>query len=390
MPNITPFVPKEPLVKQPKKTRYSYSRLDKYTECGYRYKLVYEDKNYISEAGVAAAVGTLIHYIEESIANKIIAGEEIDYDALRKEMYEIDIPEKEPEYDADGNKKKGSEGGIYGVNRLQKMFQEEFFELDNNGTSYFTKCEEYRERGIYRLENYMKAHPELSIVAVEKEFTVEYKGNIIHGYIDRILFDSSTREYIIEDIKTKGKPFPEDKLKTPLQFVVYSLAVAKLYGLYGYPTRFNYDLPFCDMRQAAGTPGVMNRGFKKMDSIFAGIKAKDFVPHPSPLCHWCEFSPTNPNQPPKGKGLCPYYSLWSPGGSHKAWECDHKWEGNEAHEAIMEQFRVECGEPATPAQVVHDFDFSDEAEPPAEEKPKPAKKPKQPIGGRDPFGGLDF
>ena len=381
MVKITPFVPKEPLVKEPKKTQYSYSRLDKYVECGYKYKLVYEDRNFISETGVAAAVGTLVHYIEETIANHIIKGEKIDYDALKKEFYEIDIPEKAPEYDADGHKKKGSEGGIYGVNKLQKMYGEEFFELNQDGVSYFTKCEEYRESGIYRLEKYMNAHPELRIVAVEKEFFAEYKGRLLHGYIDRILFDTSTKEYILEDIKTKGKPFKEDKIKTPLQFVVYSIAAAKMFGLFDFPTRFNYDLPFCDMRQPAGTKGVMARGFKKLDAVFAGIEAKDFPPGPSPLCHWCEFSPTNPKQPEAGKGMCPYYSKWTPDGTHKAWEVDHKWQGQEAHEAIMDQYRRELGEPDTPAQVAKDFDFSDEPEE-NKEVDKPADD--------DPWGGFVF
>ena len=352
---LVPFVPKEPKIKEPKKTQYSYTRLDKYTECGYRYKLVYEDKNYISETGIAAAIGTLVHYIEETIANCIIEGKPIDYEALRKEFYNVNIPEKEPEYD------------LYGIKAIQEKFQAEFFELDADGSSYFTKCEQYRESGIYRLERYLKQHPNLRLVAVEKEFTVEYKGHIIHGYIDRIMFDNDTQEYVIEDIKTKGKPFRDDKLKTPLQFVVYSLAVRQMYGLLDYPTRFYYDLPFCDIRQEAGTKGVMNRGFKKMDSIFAGIEAKEFKPGPSPLCHWCEFSPTNPNQPEKGRGLCPYYSLWSPDGSHKAWECAHRWAGPEGHEAVMEEFRRELGEPGVSSQVAHDFDF-EEAKPAA---PKP-------------------
>ena len=361
---------KPPKIKEPKKTQYSYTRLDKYLECGYRYKLVYEDKNFISETGVAAAVGTLVHYIEESIANSIIKGEKIDYEALKKEFYEINIPEKTPEYDAEGHKKKGSEGGIYGVKAIQSKYQAEFFELDANGSSYFTKCEEYKDHGIYRLERYLQAHPELSIVAVEKEFNVDYKGRILHGYIDRILFDNSTQEYVLEDIKTKGKPFPDKKLVTPLQFVVYSYAVAKTYGLADYPTRFNYDLPFCDLRQAAGTKGVMNRGFKKLDSIFNGIEGKDFVPGPSPLCYWCEFSKTNPNQPEKGKGLCPYYSLWTPDGAHKAWETDHRWEGLDAHDVIMIEFLKEIGEPTASDGVMKDFDFQE-------------KK-------GDPFGGLDF
>ena len=107
----TPTV-KEPKIKEPKKTQFSYTRLDQYDDCAYKYRLKYEEKNYIDETGVAAAVGTLIHYIEETIANCIIKGEEIDYPALRKLLYEVDIPEKEPEYDSDGNKKKGSEGGI--------------------------------------------------------------------------------------------------------------------------------------------------------------------------------------------------------------------------------------------------------------------------------------
>jgi len=373
----TPTV-KEPKIKEPKKTQFSYTRLDQYDDCAYKYRLKYEEKNYIDETGVAAAVGTLIHYIEETIANCIIKGEEIDYPALRKLLYEVDIPEKEPEYDSDGNKKKGSEGGIYGVKKLQQMYKDEFYELDENGSSYYNKCVEYRDHGIHRLEDYMKAHPELKIVAVEKEFHAEYKGHALHGYIDRILYDEDKREYVLEDIKTKGKPFKEEKIKTPLQFVVYSYALKNMLGLYDYPTRFNYDLPFCDMRQAAGTKGVMNRGFKKLDAIFAGIEAKDFPPGPSPLCYWCEFSPTNPKQPEAGKGMCPYYSLWTKGGTHKAWETDRKWAGAEAHEAIIEQYRRECGEPTAPLQVVKDFGF---------DEPAAAPKPEKPA---TPWGDFDF
>lgn len=365
---------KEPKVRKPKKTQFSYTRLDQYDECAYKYRLKYEEKNFISEMGVAAAVGTLVHYIEETIATHIIKGEAIDYDALKKLFYEIDIPEKTPEYDANGNKKKGSEGGIYGVKKLQEMYGDEFFELDDNGSSYYSKCVEYRDRLIYRLENHMKAHPELEIVAVEKEFFAEYKGHALHGYIDRVLYDKNAKEYVLEDIKTKGKPFPSKDLATPLQFVVYSYALTKMLGLLDYPVRFNYDLPFCDMRQAAGTKGVMTRGFKKLDKIFAGIEAKDFPPGPSPLCYWCEFSPTNPKQPEAGKGMCPYYSLWTKGGTRKAWETDRKWAGAEAHDAIMEQYRKECGEMTAPLQVAKDFGFDE----PATDAPA------------DPWGGFDF
>ena len=356
---------KDPKIKGPKKTRYSYSRLDKYCECGYRYKLTYEDGNYIDEPGVAAAVGTLVHHIEEKIAGYIMAGEPIPYDDLRREFFEIDVPEKEPEYDSSGHKKKGSEGGIYGVNVLKGKSGGDFFELDSQGTSYFAKCQEYATSGIYRLQKYMDSHPELEIVDVEKEFFCEFNGFALHGYIDRVLRDKETGEYILEDIKTRGKPFDEEKLKTPLQFVVYSIAAAKEYGLSEYPTRFNYDLPFCDIRQAAGTKGCLNRGFKKLEKIFSGITSKQFVPHPSPLCHWCEFCDTNPHQPEAGKAMCPYYSLWTPDGKHKAYETNHKWEGEEAHDRILEEYRAKKGRSKASAGVLEDFGLDKPSMPPA-------------------------
>lgn len=356
---------KTPSVKKPKKTQYSYSRLDKYCECGYRYKLTYEDGNYIDEPGVAAAVGTLVHHIEEEIAGYIMAGEPIPYDDLRKEFFEINIPEKKAEYDSSGHKKKGSEGGIYGVNELKKRYVSEFFELDNQGTSYFAKCQEYATSGIYRLQKYMDSHPELEIVAVEKEFFCEFNGFALHGYIDRVLRDKETGEYILEDIKTKGKPFDESKLKTPLQFVVYAIAAAKEYGLSDYPTRFHYDLVFCDMRQDAGTKGCIARGFAKLEKIFSGITSKQFVPHPSPLCYWCEFCDINPHRPEAGRAMCPYYSLWTPGGAHKAYETNHKWEGPEAHEAILEEYRSSNGLAQASAGVMEDLGIKKPAKPAA-------------------------
>ena len=94
-----------------------------------------------------------------------------------------------------------------------------------------------------------------------------------------------------------------------------------------------YDLPFLDRKQQAGTAGFMQRGLKKLDSLFTGIEGRNYEAGPSPLCAWCSFSPTNPEQPEEGKLLCPYYSLWTR--ENKTHSVAHKWQGLEKHEAIM-------------------------------------------------------
>jgi len=99
---------------------------------------------------------------------------------------------------------------------------------------------------------------------------------------------------------------------------------------------FNYDLPFCDMRQSAGTKGWLKRGMTKIEKNLANIDKQDWTPSPSPLCYWCPFSATNPNQPEEGKRLCPYHSLWTR--QNSTYECLNKWEGIENHEKVMEHY----------------------------------------------------
>ena len=56
------------------------------------------------------------------------------------------------------------------------------------------------------------------------------------------------------------------------------------------------------------------------------------------VCHWCEFCPTNPNQPQEGKNLCPYHSCWTKKGDTVKSAIMH-WQGLENHEAILENYK---------------------------------------------------
>lgn len=161
---------------------------------------------------------------------------------------------------------------------------------------------------MFRLYDHIMRNPNLEIVGIEQEFNLDLHGYIFHGFIDRVFKDKFTGHIYIEDIKTWTKPKEEKELVTPLQFVFYTLAAKELYKVDESEISCAYELPLCDIKQPAGTKGFVNRGIKKIDKILEEIKSGDFEPSPSPLCHWCIFSETFPNQPEEAKKLCPYYS----------------------------------------------------------------------------------
>ena len=311
------------------KVKYSYSRLNTYESCGWKYKLTYEDKHYLYTDSLAADLGTLIHYIEEQIAINIINHEKINYDKLKEDFININIPKSSP-YD--------TKGGVYGIKYLKEKYFEDFYKVNELGQSYDTKTQDYLRTGIYRLEKMINENPSLEIKSVEQYFQIQFNHFILSGYIDRILYNKDTGEYSVVDIKTKDHPFRDEDLVTPLQLVIYSLALESMYGVDPNTVSCVYDLPLCNMRQKAGTKGFIERGKKKLNKIFSGIEDKNFTPKPSALCYWCAFSHTNPNQLPEGQNLCPYYSLWKPGGAIKAYEVANKWEGMDKHDEIMLKF----------------------------------------------------
>ena len=63
--------------------RFSYSKISCYGQCKFKYKIKYEDKNFIYNATIATDFGTLIHETEEAIAKAIQEGAAINYIALK-------------------------------------------------------------------------------------------------------------------------------------------------------------------------------------------------------------------------------------------------------------------------------------------------------------------
>lgn len=292
--------------------KYSYSKLETYEGCPFKYFLKYIEKHNVFCENVATAFGKLIHATEESIANSIKAHEPINYVKLKNDF-------------------------ILKLQEIKHKYPTDFMALDKSDRTYQDKAYFYLETGIYRLENFMKAHPTYEVVGAEISFKFLFKDSVpFGGFIDRVFRDTATNKYIIQDIKTYAVPVEHDKLVTPLQFVVYALAAKELYGATADQIICQYDLPLCDLTQDAGTAGFVNRGINKISKLFGGIGDKDFAPKPTPLCHWCEFCSHNENAPWEVKLLCPYFSHWTK--EVKDFSKENEWAGMENHAAILEAY----------------------------------------------------
>ena len=57
---------------------YSYSKIETYEQCHYKFKLKYKDKKFLSQDTPAIAMGLLIHKVNEIITSQILGGQKID------------------------------------------------------------------------------------------------------------------------------------------------------------------------------------------------------------------------------------------------------------------------------------------------------------------------
>ncbi len=327
-------------VKAPK---MSYSKANTYEQCPWKYYLTYVLGNYFFTDNIASEFGTLVHFIEQTIFNTIKEGKEIDYEKMKEDFQNINIPKKD---------KWDTEGGIFGINILKEKYKKDFYEPDSMGQSFYSRSLDYMAIGMYRLEKYLKDNPQLTPFAAEKYFSITLDGYVFSGHIDRIFYDTSSDTYIIEDIKTKTKSFKDNELTTPLQFLIYCVGLHESLEIEYENMSCKYDLPFLNMKQDAGTKGFIKRGLTKMHKILESINQHMWEPSPSPLCYYCSYCNQNPNQPEGAENLCPYYCQWTP--DDKTLEVVYKWEGMDNHSQVLERFKSNYGKNI---KITDEFDF---------------------------------
>ena len=285
----------------PIKERLSYSRIDCFKSCEYKYKLKYINKNYTDDSSLALRIGTILHLgLEFKYLNKFSNKEILD---IVKNGY---IEDNE---------------NIIGLNELKEEYPFEWEEEDKFGRTYDEKIKLYESRIMEDIES------EWECIGCEVDFNILFENKaVIHGFIDRVDRHKETGELRVVDYKSSKKPYDKKDLATPMQMYIYALACKEMYG--EFPSEFMYDMILIGEKQKAMTKGWEKRGDKALKKLIDQLivhnenNNKNMKPSASPLCFWCSYSDTNPNAT-NGKGLCEYNLLWTP--ENKIWKKNKEW-----------------------------------------------------------------
>lgn len=269
--------------------KLSYSAIDQFSQCKYRYWLHYEEKNYPKQHAIALSLGSFLHAILEQKGKALIQG---------KQPY---TKEEAIKYSADD------------FNALKADFFEELATPDKDGRTYDDKLNTFWNNYEREMQGGWK------VFGCEKEFYFTYKDSyILHGFIDRV-DQNSSGEFRVTDYKSARTIFSPKQRAYSMQMFIYALGMYVNYGRL--PKDFQYDFLFFDFDDSRIMPAL-----NKKDSLDKCAEAFDerlteitncktsgaYIPTTSPLCYWCDFCNNNPNADHATKGLCPYYCLWMP------------------------------------------------------------------------------
>ena len=293
--------------------KYSYSGLSVLKQCPYQFNLKYNANKRSEESTLALQLGTLLHYVLEQKGKTIRNKVEVDYDILRNILMNGTTETDDKTQEA-----------IKGLTALKKEYWETWGIADTEGRTYDEKIKLF----MNVLETEMQKEQEWTPCLFEHPFEFVYDNKIIlHGFIDRVDINMDNGQYRVVDYKTNKKPFPDKDLPTALQFGIYALAILNEFGIL--PVEYQYRLILLDQEQYALSSGWENRFISAMDKLLKLLdeckESNEWIPKPTPLCHWCSFCWTNPDAK-EYKAECPYYSKWTP--NNKTFEVNQVYDAD--------------------------------------------------------------
>lgn len=283
--------------------KVSYSQYGMYSTCQQQYKLKYVDKLGESSANIHTIFGSAMH---ETIQHFL----DVMYNVTKKQALTINL-----------------EGMLY--DKLVEHFTNEKDKMEGRFPCTKEELDEFFEDGKLILEYFTKKLDKLysksgfELVAIEQMLNAEVKPGVnFVGFIDVLLKDKTTQEYIIIDLKTSTRGWNKyqknDKVKTS-QMLLYKKFYSEKYDIPLDKIKVEYQILKRKLWESAdfsvpriskfvpanGKPSV-NRAWDGflgfVNNVFGEngeIIQTDFPTNKGKHCDWCEF---------KERNLCP---LWN-------------------------------------------------------------------------------
>lgn len=283
--------------------KVSYSQYGMYSTCQQQYKLKYVDKLGESSANIHTIFGSAMH---ETIQHFL----DVMYNVTKKQALTLNL-----------------EGMLY--DSLVEHFTNEKDKMEGRFPCTKEELDEFFEDGKLILEYFIKKLDKLysksgfELVAIEQMLNAEVKPGVnFVGFIDVLLKDKTTQEYIIIDLKTSTRGWNKyqknDKIKTS-QMLLYKKFYSEKYDIPLDKIKVEYQILKRKLWEAAdfpvpriskfvpanGKPSV-NRAWDGflgfVNNVFGEngeIIQTDFPTNKGKHCDWCEF---------KERNLCP---LWN-------------------------------------------------------------------------------
>lgn len=271
----------------------SYSQINEYLTCPYKWYLKYSQGISFDEKRVALSYGTCVHaLLEEWLkSNRTMPKEQLCklWDKLAEEEQ---IPWTSLYEEAVGTSQ---------VVELIVRISELYYKPESECTPFEKMLRMVQVAGVEEPINIpiKLLHP---VTIQGQTFDVVYIVGFIdfHGYING--------KHILVDHKSGNKLFPDYKLKTDLQFPIYSMHLYRKfkclpYRCYYHFTRTGeYQIPMVDEER-------FKQSIKKikdtLNDMYSLKYEDEYIPHhkqnPFKLCYWCDYGKYSHN-------VCPYSS----------------------------------------------------------------------------------
>jgi len=246
------------------KNRYSYSKIDNFSQCRLQYKYRYVDYLKTEVETIEAFMGSRVHEalkdLYDFVKNKVIKPKEwllSRYEDHWKKKFHGSVKIVKPELSAENYYQKGQQCLV----------------------DYYEEYQPFDQTKIVKTEEPLQ----FSLRRGEEEL-------LFSGVLDRLDWDDKAKRFEIHDYKTSGLLMSQQEADSDLQLALYQIALAEKWPEAEKAKLVWHYLLFNKQLESSRTRDQLIEVQERMIDRIKQIEAcQDFPPNKNVLCDWCGY-----------------------------------------------------------------------------------------------------